>query len=236
MTRKTNFLPDFGTFGPNFGPQLFFREFHLNQLLDIVASYYFMQFQEKLMIQTQENGEIMGLIQVPWALNLFSSITSYHGHLSSCTISEKTNDPILKKFSDRRTGVVSWDAVRLTSSVQYNFAKIVYYFFLVTYSLIFRIRSRAIHSILFVNVIIIFFLGFKISSLNKIIDTKSSVDRRITLLHYVLDLLQKKVGQVPKPARELTMFTLGTPVNVCITSQFLLILIKLIKQHTFSQF
>ena len=128
MTRKTNFLPDFGTFGPNFGPQLFFREFHLNQLLDIVASYYFMQFQEKLMIQTQENGEIMGLIQVPWALNLFSSITSYHGHLSSCTISEKTNDPILKKFSDRRTGVVSWDAVRLTSSVQYNFAKIVYYF------------------------------------------------------------------------------------------------------------
>merc|ERR1712168_1317449 len=28
--------------------------------------------------------------------------------------------------------------------------------------------------------------GFKISSLNKIIDTKSSVDKRFTLLHYIL--------------------------------------------------
>ena len=29
----------------------------------------------------------------------------YIGHLSSCTISEKTNDPILKKLSDgRRNG------------------------------------------------------------------------------------------------------------------------------------
>ena len=28
------------------------------------------------------------------------SVTRYHGQLSSCTISEKTNDPILRKLSD----------------------------------------------------------------------------------------------------------------------------------------
>ena len=27
-------------------------------------------------------------------------VTRYHGQLSSCTISEKTNDPILRKLSD----------------------------------------------------------------------------------------------------------------------------------------
>ena len=30
------------------------------------------------------------------------SVTRYHGQLSSCTISEKTNDPILRKLSDRQ--------------------------------------------------------------------------------------------------------------------------------------
>ena len=32
--------------------------------------------------------------------NLVSSATQYHGQLSSCTISEKNNDPILRKISD----------------------------------------------------------------------------------------------------------------------------------------
>ena len=31
------------------------------------------------------------------------SVTRYHGQLSSCTISEKTNDPILRKLNDGRT-------------------------------------------------------------------------------------------------------------------------------------
>ena len=34
--------------------------------------------------------------------NLATSVTRYHGQLSWCTISEKTNDPILRKFSHRR--------------------------------------------------------------------------------------------------------------------------------------
>ena len=32
--------------------------------------------------------------------NLASSVTRYHGQQSSCTISEKTNDPIMNKLSD----------------------------------------------------------------------------------------------------------------------------------------
>ena len=52
-----------------------------------------------------------------------SSVTRYHGHLSSCTISKKTNDSILKNVmtdgqTDRRTRVISLDAVQLGSSVQ----------------------------------------------------------------------------------------------------------------------
>ena len=35
--------------------------------------------------------------------NLASSITRYNGQLSSCTLSEKTNDPILRKLSDGQT-------------------------------------------------------------------------------------------------------------------------------------
>ena len=34
--------------------------------------------------------------------NLASSVTTYHGQLS-CTISEKSNDPILRKLSDGQT-------------------------------------------------------------------------------------------------------------------------------------
>ena len=40
---------------------------------------------------------------------------------------------------------------------------------------------------------LLFIAGFKLTSLNKIIDTKSSVDRKLTLLHYLLDLLERKV-------------------------------------------
>ena len=45
--------------------------------------------------------------------NLNPSVTRYHGQLSSCTISEKTNNPILRKLSDGQTdewvdGQVGW--------------------------------------------------------------------------------------------------------------------------------
>ena len=40
--------------------------------------------------------------------------------------------------------------------------------------------------------------GFKVSSLNKIMDTKSSLHRQVTLLHYLLEMLETKVGFTTK--------------------------------------
>ena len=62
------------------------------------------------MIQTQENDEKPHLRpnfgplgsnsgrQFSFFFNLALSVTRYHGRLSSCTISEKTNDPNLEKI------------------------------------------------------------------------------------------------------------------------------------------
>ena len=35
--------------------------------------------------------------------------------------------------------------------------------------------------------------GFKVASLNKIIDTKSSINRNVTLLHYLVTVIEKQV-------------------------------------------
>ena len=51
---KPNFRPVFGPFAH---PLNFFREFYLNEMLGVIASYHRIQFQEKLVVQTQENGE-----------------------------------------------------------------------------------------------------------------------------------------------------------------------------------
>ena len=47
--------------------------------------------------------------------NLTSSVTRYHGQLSSCTISEKTNGPILRKLSDGRKDGRGWFHRALTN-------------------------------------------------------------------------------------------------------------------------
>ena len=53
MAEKTIFGPDFGPFWPKFWSQrIFFHECYLYQMLYIVASYHYMQFQGKLMSQT----------------------------------------------------------------------------------------------------------------------------------------------------------------------------------------
>ena len=54
---KPNFRPHFDSFGPSLSSWSFFREFYHSQILDIIASYNSMQFQGKLMIQTQENDK-----------------------------------------------------------------------------------------------------------------------------------------------------------------------------------
>ena len=93
-------------------------------MLDIVANYNRIQFQERITVQTQANGEKphFGFDLGPLNTNLGRqffvktlglSVTGHHGQISTCIISEKTNDKILRKFSDdgqtrrgtdRRTG------------------------------------------------------------------------------------------------------------------------------------
>ena len=83
-------------------------------MLDIVASYRSIQFQEKIMIQTQENGKKphfgldLGSLNLNLSLQFFFknkplSVSRYYGQLSSCAISEKIYDAILRKFSDEWT-------------------------------------------------------------------------------------------------------------------------------------
>ena len=53
--KKPNLGPDFGLFTPNLGPPKFFLEFYFHELLNMVPSYYRMQFKVKLMNETWEN-------------------------------------------------------------------------------------------------------------------------------------------------------------------------------------
>ena len=82
-------------------------------MVDIIASYHRIQFEGKFMIQTQNDekhhfGSYLGPLPQIRAANFFIfffrnlalSVSRYHGQLSLCTISEKTNDPILRKCSD----------------------------------------------------------------------------------------------------------------------------------------
>jgi len=55
--------------------------------------------------------------------------------------------------------------------------------------------------------------GFKLQSLNKMLDTKSSVDRRITLLHYVLEFLMGKFPTVFKLEEDLTDIRNASKIN-----------------------
>ena len=52
------------------------------------------------------SGPILAHLAQIWAANFFKnlalSVTRYHGQLSSCTISEKSNDPTLRKLSGRQ--------------------------------------------------------------------------------------------------------------------------------------
>ena len=49
--KKPNFGPDFGLFTPKLEPPKIFLEFFFHELLNIVPSYYRMQFKVKLMIE-----------------------------------------------------------------------------------------------------------------------------------------------------------------------------------------
>ena len=67
-------------------------------MLDMVASYHRMQFQGTLLRQARDFGPLCPNS----GPSIFFQKSDFY-QLSSCTISEKTNDPILRKLSDRRT-------------------------------------------------------------------------------------------------------------------------------------
>ncbi|XP_051500629.1 disheveled-associated activator of morphogenesis 1-like isoform X2 [Myxocyprinus asiaticus] len=56
--------------------------------------------------------------------------------------------------------------------------------------------------------------GFKISSLNKIADTKSSIDKNVTLLHYLITILEKKYSKVMLFQEELQNVPEAAKVNM----------------------
>lgn len=56
--------------------------------------------------------------------------------------------------------------------------------------------------------------GFKVSSLNKIADTKSSIDKNITLLHYMISVLEKKFPKVAAFREELQNVPEASRVNM----------------------
>lgn len=56
--------------------------------------------------------------------------------------------------------------------------------------------------------------GFKISSLNKIADTKSSIDKNITLLHYLITIVENKYPKVLNLSEELQDIPQAAKVNM----------------------
>lgn len=56
--------------------------------------------------------------------------------------------------------------------------------------------------------------GFKVSSLNKIIDTKSSSNRSMTLLHYLIEMLENKFPEVVKLEEEMPNVHIASKVNM----------------------
>ncbi|XP_004082105.1 disheveled-associated activator of morphogenesis 1 [Oryzias latipes] len=57
-------------------------------------------------------------------------------------------------------------------------------------------------------------LGFKVSSLNKIADTKSSIDKNVSLLHYMVSVLEKKFPAVAAFSEELRNVPEASRVNM----------------------
>ncbi|KAJ8308329.1 hypothetical protein KUTeg_013203 [Tegillarca granosa] len=56
--------------------------------------------------------------------------------------------------------------------------------------------------------------GFRLCSLNNIIDTKSSVNKNVTLLHYLVETLEKKFPDVLKLEADLPNVKLASKVNI----------------------
>ena len=114
-SKKSNFRPDFCSPGTNLGPKIFFR--WVKPLVDVShcrkLSLY--PISRKTNDPDPNSRKWRKISFWAWAQiwvakknyfffkNLASSVTRYNGKISSCTISDKTNDPILRKLRDGRT-------------------------------------------------------------------------------------------------------------------------------------
>ena len=92
--------------GPILGPKKFFHGFYLDYMLDIVASYHYMQFEGKLTNHTWENGKKpsfgtdFGPFGKKLGPNFFSCILPLLHDRHCCklhAISKKINEPNLRK-------------------------------------------------------------------------------------------------------------------------------------------
>ena len=84
--KKPNLVPDFGLFTPNLEPPKIFLEFSFDELLNIVPSYYHIEFKVKLMNKVWENDKKrnFGLDFGPLAQNLPSKIIFDKFSSTSC--------------------------------------------------------------------------------------------------------------------------------------------------------
>ena len=84
----TNFCP----YVPNLGPEI--KENYWSELEKMVKNLF-------LCLILAHLAQIRPAFFFFFFKNLAPWVTRYHGQLSLCTISEKTNDPIFRKLSDR---------------------------------------------------------------------------------------------------------------------------------------
>uniref|UniRef100_A0A671QRV5 Disheveled-associated activator of morphogenesis 1-like n=1 Tax=Sinocyclocheilus anshuiensis TaxID=1608454 RepID=A0A671QRV5_9TELE len=73
--------------------------------------------------------------------------------------------------------------------------------------------------------------GFKVSSLNKIADTKSSIDKNVTLLHYLITILEQKYPKVSRIHEDLHNVPESAKVNQCITCVLIAACLSLSQQE-----
>ena len=107
--KTPNFGSDFGLFTRNLNPPKFFLAFYFDELLNIVRSYYHIQFKAKLMNEAWENGKkklilgpILPLLSKICPLKIFSInlalvVVKCCPKLLSYAIQNKTNEESFRK-------------------------------------------------------------------------------------------------------------------------------------------
>ena len=113
--QKPNFWPNFGPFSPNLDPRNFFIDFTPTRYYTLLQAIIVCNFNKNYWTKLEKMTKTLfwaqfwhiwpkfGSKKIFFFKNLALSVTKYHGHVSSCTTSEKNNDPIFKKLSDRQT-------------------------------------------------------------------------------------------------------------------------------------